>query len=222
MNKICIKCGEVKDESLFYKNRNDCKFCNINRIKEYYHKNKEIINENRKEYSKEYREKNKNKIIEKSRKKYKEYYEKNKEKYHISGKKYREKNKDKIKKYHAKHEYEKKHNNIDFKIIANLRTGIINSIKRDKGIKINKSKELIGCSIDFLKQHLQETAIRNGYLNFDINNFSGQQYHIDHIIPCNAFNLKCNYHQKLCFNWSNLQILTANENLKKSNKYDNC
>ena len=52
-------------------------------------------------------------------------------------------------------------------------------------------------------------------MNFNIENYSGKEYHIDHIIPCAAFNLKCRFHQKLCFNYTNLQILNANENMKK-------
>lgn len=69
-----------------------------------------------------------------------------------------------------------------------------------------------------LKTHLQDTATKNGYTNFDINNYSGREYHIDHIIPCSAFNLSCSYHQKLCFNWNNPQILKAETNLIKGNK----
>jgi hypothetical protein len=78
--------------------------------------------------------------------------------------------------------------------------------------------KLIGCSIEQLKEHLQQTAIKNGYSDFDINTYSGKEYHIDHIIPCSAFNLKCSYHQKLCFNYLNTQILESKENILKSNK----
>jgi len=84
--------------------------------------------------------------------------------------------------------------------------------------KSEKTMNLIGCSIEYLKEHLQQTATKNGYGNFDINNYSGYKYHIDHILPCVAFNLNCSYHQKLCFNWSNLQILTAEENIRKLDK----
>ncbi len=40
--------------------------------------------------------------------------------------------------------------------------------------------KLIGCDLNTLKNHLQKTAIKNGFLNFDINNYSGYDYHIDH------------------------------------------
>ena len=44
--KTCIKCGIKKDETEFYKGRNQCKEC----IKEYRQKNKERIKECQKEY----------------------------------------------------------------------------------------------------------------------------------------------------------------------------
>jgi len=79
--------------------------------------------------------------------------------------------------------------------------------------------ELIGCSIEFLKRHLQKTVDdRYGVGVFNINNFDGGKWHIDHIVPCSAFNLKCSYHQRLCFNYTNLQILSKKDNLEKCNK----
>jgi hypothetical protein len=53
-------------------------------------------------------------------------------------------------------------------------------------------------------------------MDFDINNYSGKDYHIDHIIPCASFDLTKPEEQLKCFNWSNLQILTAHENMSKS------
>ena len=75
---------------------------------------------------------------------------------------------------------------------------------------------LIGCTIEELKEHLQKTAIKNGYNDFDINNYSGKEYHIDHIKPCSSFDLSKPEDQAKCFHYSNLQILTATENLIKS------
>ena len=53
-----------------------------------------------------------------------------------------------------------------------------------------------------------------------INNYSGKDFHIDHKIPIDAFNLVCKYHQRLCFNYNNLQILKAEDNLEKHDKYE--
>jgi len=87
-----------------------------------------------------------------------------------------------------------------------------------RGYKAKPTLELLGCTIEELKAHLQQTAIKNGYLDFDIETYDSSKYHIDHIVPCNAFELECSYHQLLCFNWSNLQVLPARENISKSDK----
>lgn len=43
-------------------------------------------------------------------------------------------------------------------------------------------------------------------------------WHIDHIIPCNAFDLSDESQQKKCFHFSNLQPLWAFENLSKGDR----
>lgn len=102
---------------------------------------------------------------------------------------------------------------VEFRLMTLLRRRLLQALNGR-----NKSKstlQLLGCSINYLKEHLQKTAINNGYCNFDINNYSGQDYHIDHIIPCSSFDLSKPEEQKKCFHYSNLQILTAQENLIK-------
>ena len=44
------------------------------------------------------------------------------------------------------------------------------------------------------------------------------KWHIDHIIPCTAFDLTDPEQQKKCFHYTNLQPLWAIDNMKKSNK----
>lgn len=108
-------------------------------------------------------------------------------------------------------------NDINYKFKTNLRNRIRYIIRKKGNNKTNKSSILLGCSIEFLKEHLQKTAIQNGYNKFDINNYSGRKYHIDHIIPINAFSdLGQKQQQLICFNWKNLQILTAKENEVKN------
>ena len=84
--------------------------------------------------------------------------------------------------------------------------------------KLSTTMKLLGCTIEFFKTHLQQTTIANGYVDFDIETFSGKDYHVDHIIPCINFNLALLIDQQKCFHWSNLQILDSTKNLKKSTR----
>lgn len=74
--------------------------------------------------------------------------------------------------------------------------------------------ELIGCDIEHLIKHL-ESQFRDG-MSWD--NYGIKGWHIDHIIPCNAFNLWNPEEQKKCFHYTNLQPLWASENLAKSDR----
>lgn len=49
-------------------------------------------------------------------------------------------------------------------------------------------------------------------------------WHIDHIIPCSAFDLSEDSEQRICFNYKNMQPLWQKDNLKKSYIYNgqNC
>lgn len=176
---------------------------------------------------KEYQEKNKEKI----KKQQKIYRQNNKNKLQIIHKNWANKNIDKLKKMWKKYYKinktiiikkqniwckEKRKTDIIYKITYLLRARLNKAVKLE--YKTDKTLNLLGCSIEELKNHLQQTAIKNGYFDFNINNYSGKEYHIDHIIPCAAFNLKCNYHQKLCFHYSNLQILQSTKNIQKSDK----
>ena len=104
----------------------------------------------------------------------------------------------------------------NFKIKKLLRSRIRTALTRQHTRKPHSTIKLIGCSIELLKEHLQKTAIDNGYVDFDINNYNGHQYHIDHVIPCASFDLTIPENQMKCFHYTNLQILTAQENFSKN------
>lgn len=131
-------------------------------------------------------------------------------------KQYRKENISRRRTYMNNWEKNKLKTDTDFKLAKLFRRRLREAVK--KNIKKTSALTLLGGSIEEAKRYLQQTAINNGYVDFDINNYSGEDYHIDHIIPCSAFNLSCSYHQKLCFHYSNLQILRAKENLLKSDK----
>ncbi len=133
---------------------------------------------------------------------------KRKQQYYLDNKEY-------ILKRTAIYEKNVRSNNINHKITACLRNRIHTALS---GLcKSSSTMSLLGCTIEELKAHLQSIAIVNGYANFNINNYKGSEYHIDHIRPCASFNLKDFKEQRKCFHYTNLQILSADDNLKKSN-----
>lgn len=98
-----------------------------------------------------------------------------------------------------------------FRVAANLRTKIYQSIRDNKKFKFY---DLLGCDIEFLKKHL-ELKFREG---MSWENYGRKGWHIDHIKPCSSFDMTKIEEQKLCFHFTNLQPLWWEENLKKYNK----
>jgi hypothetical protein len=143
----------------------------------YYQKNKEDILESTQKYYKINRET----ILPKNRKYSKNHYKSNPEIY---------------KEYNTK----KYKSDIQTKLSLSLRCRLNNSLKH--GIKTKSALNLLGCSINLLKQHLEfqfkpEMTWEN----------HGKVWEIDHIIPCALFNLTDIEQQKQCFHYTNLQPL---------------
>lgn len=211
--KICITCKKEKELSEFHKNSRNpdglhkkCKLCRCSYNIKDYHKHKESHKNKRTNYYINNKE---------SLNSYRSLYKKEHPDKELNWRKIR----------YLRHKNEicqklknKYSTNINYKLKSILRHRIWLSLNNN--IKSKRTKELIGCTLEELKNHLQQTAIKNGYKEFNIENFNGKEYHVDHIIPCSVFKLDCSYHQKLCFHYSNLQILSAKENLSKGNSYD--
>jgi len=78
---------------------------------------------------------------------------------------------------------------------------------------INKSDStlaLIGCTPEELKNHL-ESQFKDG---MSWENYG--EWHIDHIVPCISYDLTNKKDQRKCFNFTNLQPLWAEDNLRKA------
>lgn len=96
---------------------------------------------------------------------------------------------------------------LDYKLKRYLRSRLYNALKGN--YKSGSAVSDLGCSIEFLKQHL-EAQFTTG-MNWD--NYGS--WHIDHIEPLTAFNLsdRCDL-LKVC-NYTNLQPLWAEDNISK-------
>ena len=144
-------------------------------------------------------------------------YQKNKEQRKkaaiIQVKKWKEAHREQYKEYRREHQKYRRNNDINFKIRDNLTTRVWFAL--NGGIKSVGTIEMLGCSIECLKSHL-EGKFKEG---MTWNNYGKSGWHIDHIKPCSAFNLSDKEEQLKCFNYTNLQPLWWYENLEKSNKY---
>jgi hypothetical protein len=102
--------------------------------------------------------------------------------------------------------------NLNFRITCNLRSRLNQAIKHN--LKSKHTKELIGCTIDFLKQHLEKQFKPE----MSWQNYGLYGWHIDHIKSCDSFDLSKEEEQRTCFHYTNLQPLWAEENLSKGAK----
>ncbi len=108
---------------------------------------------------------------------------------------------------HARRYYE----DLEYKLIHLSRSRVRLAL-RGRGEKSRKTVQLIGCSIERLRQHL-EAQFTEG-MTWD----NHGEWHIDHIKPCASFDLTDEGQQRECFNYANLQPLWAEDNLSKGAK----
>ena len=92
-----------------------------------------------------------------------------------------------------------------------LRARLSSEVRKSiKGFEAERLTELCGCSFEHLKQHIQ-SGFKRG---MDWKNW-GDLWHLDHIIPCAAFDLTDHKQIAVCFHWTNLRPLYRRANLRK-------
>ena len=175
-------------------------------LKKWRLKNKEKI----KQYTKKYHLKNKEKLKKLKSVAQKKYYQKNKEYYKSYSYNYYCSNKLEINKKTAIKQVERYKTDSNYRITKLLRRRVYGFVKNKKF----KTMELLGCSIKKLWEHL-ESKFQPG-----MTKENHGKWHIDHIKPCISFDLTDPEQQKICFHYTNLQPLWAEDNLKKGAKYD--
>ena len=151
--------------------------------------------------------------IEKShkmKKRRKEQYIKHREKRLLDVKNYREKNKEKVRERVSNYTINRYHSDINFKLKMNLSRRMRQFVNKNG----NSTVELIGCSMDEFKKHI-ELLFQEG-MSWD--NYGKNGWHIDHILPCASFDLTDIEQRKKCFHYTNLQPLWAIDNIRKSDK----
>lgn len=233
--KICSNCKVEKDLTLFSKDNKTvdgykftCKECSNKHNKERFKipEVRERINERHREYRKN------PEFVQKERESYKEYYHRPeiKERYenyrnHPDIKEHYQKYRDdpinKDRKVMIAIEYKpivnerlrKKYDeDLDYRIKQILRARLKKAIK---GRKTEKTMEYIGCDIDFLKKWIEFRFEHD--MTWDN---LGTLWHIDHILPVNAFDFTNETNIRICNHWINLQPLYKKDNLIKHDKIE--
>ena len=234
MVKTCSKCKQDKPAEDFYKGKRKCKECQ----KEYAKKYRKAYYKQNAEKAKAYYEQNREKIkayYQQNREKRKEYdkayYQQNAEKRKEYQKAYREQNAEKNKEYKKAwdkqnadkrriYERNKRKTDPNYKLTQNLRTRVRETLNGKS--KSKNTLKLLGCSVDFLKKHL-ENQFQPGMSWNNYGNPNGDHsecWHIDHIVPCASFDLSDPEQQQKCFHYTNLQPLWAGDNIRKGSKLD--
>ncbi len=96
------------------------------------------------------------------------------------------------------------------------RNRLTDAIRRQKGAKTAKTTALVGCTWEFLMDHIESQFDKWPGMSWDNMN----QWHVDHIKACKHFDLTDEAQQRRCFHWSNLQPLWAKDNLAKGIRDD--
>ena len=176
-----------------------------------------------------YREANAERCHARSR----EYYRTHKEQHHAYGKAWKETHKESVKesgrKFFQKHKeeiyakygkqnqaYIKQRKAVDpvFKLSLQIRVNIYDAFKRRGCRKDSRCAEITGLSAPDLANYLVETFRNNYGREWD----GVEAVHIDHIIPL-ATAESIDDVKRLC-HYTNLQLLTAEDNLRKNAKLD--
>lgn len=98
----------------------------------------------------------------------------------------------------------------EFRVQRSLRDRFNKALKNNYTKQSSAVRDL-GCTVDELKQMLQPDLDRYGFTWAD----HGTRFHIDHIVPLASFNLQCRGQQLRAVHFTNLGVLSIEENLSK-------
>jgi hypothetical protein len=210
---ICKSCRKIKDKK--YRDENKEKLSvmrkaeyqrNIENKKAYRLKTKDKMKEYWREYNLKNRESKREyhkKWVQENKEHVKEYADKYKPIKNILRKDYYEKDKPKRNEYLRN----KRINDLEFKLKTSLRNSFRNKLKNKTDSFFNYTGISYESYINYFKEKFPE----------EMKTFTEKnKYHIDHIIPCSAYDFSDVEEIKKCWMPENLRIISAEENLKKS------
>jgi hypothetical protein len=243
ITKCCSKCGIIKIEILFIKNRNICKECRNFKSREKY--NALIINDNSEQICNFCNETKTISSFVKNRKICCDCFNNKRRTRYINDEEYRKKQikhstKFKEKRIAEKNKKKEEETGFNNKKCSNCKEIKIKDRFRHNRLKckdcereepLEKLKRLVRSRIfAALKNKKKKTIEYLGCFTIDYVNWlvynnknytmenRGKEWHIDHVIPLSHFNLEDEEEQLIAFNWRNTMPLSPSENLSKNNK----
>ena len=103
-----------------------------------------------------------------------------------------------------------------FRMSCALRSRLADALKDHGATKSASTMELVGCTREELVAHIEAQFLTG----MSWANYGYRTWHIDHRIPCAAFDLTDPEQQRTCFHYTNLQPLWAADNLSKHARLD--
>jgi len=211
----CIKCTAVLKRKRYFENieenkkKQKIRRDNSKDYRRAYDKKREIEQKDAlKHKRKERYERNKQAVLSRR----KDYYSRNRDKQIESVSKYIQENKNRVRQ-RQRENHKRRMSDPEYAIKKALRSRVSAAVKR-KGMKCDRTIKLVGCSMKQLVSYLESKFVDG--MSWD--NYGPKGWHIDHIKPCDSFDLSNPEEQKICFHFTNLQPLWWLDNLKKRNK----
>lgn len=109
--------------------------------------------------------------------------------------------------------WKKRRENVQYRVKSSVKVRLRDALKRQNCSKNGTTQTFLGCDIHFFIKWIdfcfEESMSWKNH---------GTIWELDHVLPCNAFDLSSNNEIIECFNWRNYQPLSCSENRKKSDK----
>ena len=110
----------------------------------------------------------------------------------------------------------RRQSDVNFRLTKLLRSRLRHALKGH--VKHGSAVNDLGCSIEFLKEYFELKFYPHPETNEAMSWENLGKWHIDHVVPLISFNLSDKEQFLKACNYTNLQPLWAEENLKKSDK----
>lgn len=226
MSKLCNGCNIEKPLSDFSfrlsgkgagKPRSRCKACEIKASREHYWRNPEYHRAYSRQWAKEHPEQVRNQ--------HKDWRTKNAARKAETAKKWfadnADRNRENKRRWNranpercSQHKRKQKANNPNYAFAADMRATITTQLSVQGAKKSARGNRLLGCPLADFKRHIELLF----WPGMSWNNRA--EWCLDHVRPCNSFDLLQPQDQQACFHYSNYQPLWGDDNARKGARLD--